>query len=155
MFVKLGLEGRGFVFRMHLLAGLPIERGGISAKGRRAIAGPRSGSQASHDLARLRGNGLIERIARTNTCRLTADGLTFALVYSRVHDHLLYPLTARMTSRSRLLPRSAPPGGPSPGTSTAPSPPPASGARPEPLPSLPKLGSTVKVLAPQSARAGP
>ncbi len=94
MFVKLGLEGRGFVFRMHLLAGLPIERGGIPAKGRRAIAGPRSGNQASHDLARLRGNGLIERIARTNTCRLTADGLTFALVCSRVHDHLLYPLTA-------------------------------------------------------------
>jgi hypothetical protein len=44
--------------------------------------------------ARLGGNGLIERIARTNTYRLTADGLTFALVYSRVHDQVLYPLTA-------------------------------------------------------------
>ena len=31
-------------------------------------------SQASYDLARLRGNGLIERIGRTNTYRLTADG---------------------------------------------------------------------------------
>ena len=39
-------------------------------------------------------NGLIERIARTNTYRLTADGLTFALVYSRVHDQVLYRLTA-------------------------------------------------------------
>jgi len=31
----------------------------------------------------------IERIGRTNTYRLTADGLTFALVYSRVHDQVL------------------------------------------------------------------
>jgi hypothetical protein len=51
-------------------------------------------SQASSDLARLRGNGLIQRIGRSNTYRLTADGLTFALVYSRVHDQVLYPLTA-------------------------------------------------------------
>jgi hypothetical protein len=56
--------------------------------------GPYSMNQASYDLARLRRNGLIERIARTNTCRLTPDGLTFALVYSRVHDQVLYPLTA-------------------------------------------------------------
>jgi hypothetical protein len=55
---------------------------------------PYAMSQASYDLARLRGNGLIERIGRTNTYRLTADGLTFALVYSRVHDQVLYPLTA-------------------------------------------------------------
>ena len=51
-------------------------------------------NQASYDLAWLRRHGLIERIARTNTYRLTADGLTFALVYSRVHDQVLYPLTA-------------------------------------------------------------
>ena len=31
---------------------------------------------------------------RSNTYRLTPDGLTFALVYSRVHDRALYPLTA-------------------------------------------------------------
>src|SRR6266516_1969514 len=55
---------------------------------------PYSMNQASYDLARLRRNGLIERIARTNTYRLTPDGLTFALVYSRVHDQVLYPLTA-------------------------------------------------------------
>jgi hypothetical protein len=55
---------------------------------------PYAMTQASYDLARLRGNGLIERIARTSTYRLTADGLTFALVYSRVHDQVLYPLTA-------------------------------------------------------------
>src|SRR5215472_10141135 len=55
---------------------------------------PYTMTQASYDLARLRGNGLIERTGRTNTYRLTADGLTFALVYSRVHDQVLYPLTA-------------------------------------------------------------
>jgi hypothetical protein len=40
---------------------------------------------------------------------------------------------------------------PSSDISTAPSPPPTSDARPESLPSLPELGSTVKVFAPQSA----
>jgi hypothetical protein len=55
---------------------------------------PYSMNQASYDLARLRRNGLIERIPRMNTYRLTADGLTFALVYTRVHDQVLYPLTA-------------------------------------------------------------
>src|SRR5512142_467845 len=56
--------------------------------------GPYTMNEASYDLARLRRNALIERIARTNTYRLTPDGLTFALVYSRVHDQILYPLTA-------------------------------------------------------------
>ena len=111
---------------------------------------PYAMSQASYDLARLRGNGLIERIPRTNTYRLTADGLTFALVYSRVHDQVLYPLTAHdQPIAAPAAVRAA--GGPSPGISTAPSPPPASGARPEPL-STPsprphraaRLGSTVK-----------
>ena len=55
---------------------------------------PYTMNQASYDLARLRRNGLIERVARSNTYRLTADGLTFALVYSRVHDQVLYPLIA-------------------------------------------------------------
>ena len=82
-------------------------------------------NQACYDLARLRGNGLIERIARTNTYRLTADGLTFALVYSRVHDQVLYP-PHRARPADRRSPPSAPPGGPSPDISTAPSPPPAS-----------------------------
>ncbi len=54
---------------------------------------PYSMTQACYDLARLRGNGLIQRVAHANTYRLTADGLTFALVYSRIHDQVLYPLT--------------------------------------------------------------
>ena len=121
---------------------------------------PYAMSQASYDLARLRGNGLIERIARTNTYRLTPDGLTFALVYSRVHDQVLYPLTAHDQPIAAPA-RSAPPGGPSPGISTAPSPPPGSGARPEPLPSLPALSpdsgqpskfSRLRALAPGQVR---
>jgi hypothetical protein len=72
---------------------------GITNKSLRAwMAGllgvPYAMSQACYDLARLRGNGLIERIGGTNTYRLTTDGLTFALVYSRVRDQVLYPLTA-------------------------------------------------------------
>jgi len=91
---------------------------------------PYTMTPASYDLARLRGNGLIERITRTNTYRLTADGLTFALVYSRVHDQVLYPLTAH-DQPVAAPPQSAPRGGPSSGISTAPSPPPSSGAQPE------------------------
>ena len=72
---------------------------GITNKSLRAwmtglLGVPYSMNQASYDLARLRRNGLIEKIARTNTYRLTPDGITFALVYSRVHDQVLYPLTA-------------------------------------------------------------
>ena len=72
---------------------------GITNKSLRAwmtglLGVPYSMNQASYDLARLRRNGLIERIHRTNTYRLTADGLTFALVYSRVYGRVLYPLTA-------------------------------------------------------------
>jgi len=72
---------------------------GITNKSLRAwmtgmLGAPCTMNQASYDLARLRRNGLIERIPHTNTYRLTSDGLTFALVYSRVHDKILLPLTA-------------------------------------------------------------
>jgi hypothetical protein len=73
---------------------------GITNKSLRAwmtgmLGTPYTMNQASYDLARLRGNGLIQRVSRTNTYRLTPDGITFALVYSRVHDKVLIPLTAR------------------------------------------------------------
>lgn len=73
---------------------------GITNKSLRAwmagmLGSPYSMNQASYDLARLRRNGLIERIPHSNTYRLTGDGMTFALVYSRVHDQVLLPLTAR------------------------------------------------------------
>ena len=72
---------------------------GITNKSLRAwmtgmLGTPCSMNQASYDLARLRRHGLIQRVPRTNTYRLTSEGLTFALIYSRVHDKVLYPLTA-------------------------------------------------------------
>ncbi|WP_448070476.1 hypothetical protein [Georgenia yuyongxinii] len=51
-------------------------------------------NQASYDLARLRLNGLIERLPHTNTYVLTPDGQRVAIFYTKVHDHLLRPLLA-------------------------------------------------------------
>ena len=50
--------------------------------------------QMSYDLARLRVNGLVERLPHTNTYALTADGLRVAIFYTKVHDRLLRPLLA-------------------------------------------------------------
>ncbi|MEO3863691.1 hypothetical protein [Acrocarpospora sp. B8E8] len=61
-------------------------------------------NQAGYDLARLRLNGLIEKIPHANTYRLTGDGQVFAVVYSRVHDRVLHPLMA-----TRHDPLAAPP----------------------------------------------
>ena len=49
---------------------------------------------ASYDLTRLRVNGLITRIPGKNRYRLTADGLRFAVFYTKLHDRLLRPLLA-------------------------------------------------------------
>ena len=51
-------------------------------------------NQASYDLARLRINELITRVPRRNLYRLTADGLRFAIFYTKLHDRLLRPLLA-------------------------------------------------------------
>jgi hypothetical protein len=51
-------------------------------------------NQASYDLARPQVNGLIARIPDRNRYRLTADGLRFAIFYTKVHDRLLRPLLA-------------------------------------------------------------
>ncbi|WP_448074230.1 hypothetical protein [Georgenia yuyongxinii] len=51
-------------------------------------------NQMSYDLARLRLNGLIERIPHTNTYVLTPDGQRVAIFYTKVHDRLLRPLIA-------------------------------------------------------------
>jgi hypothetical protein len=53
---------------------------------------PYSMTQACYDLARLRGNGLIEASPAPTP---TGSPLTAcALVYTRVHDQVLYPFTA-------------------------------------------------------------
>ena len=51
-------------------------------------------NRASYDLARLRLNGLIDRVPGKNRYRLTGDGLRFAIFYTKVHDRLLRPLLA-------------------------------------------------------------
>jgi hypothetical protein len=51
-------------------------------------------NQASYDMARLRLNGLIDRVPGKNRYRLTSDGLRFAIFYTKLHDRLLRPLLA-------------------------------------------------------------
>ena len=73
---------------------------GITNKSLRALmtgllgGTPYSMNQASYDLARLRRNGLIERIPGRNHYRLTSDGLRFSIFYTKLHDRLLRPLLA-------------------------------------------------------------
>jgi hypothetical protein len=58
-------------------------------------AGPGySMNRASYDLTRLRRNGLITRVPRRNLYQLTADGLAFAIFYTKVHNRVLRPLMA-------------------------------------------------------------
>ncbi len=49
-------------------------------------------NQMSYDLRRLHLHGLIERIAGTNTYRLTPDGTRAAIFYTKTADRLLAPL---------------------------------------------------------------
>jgi hypothetical protein len=58
------------------------------------LGAPYGMTQASYDLARLRRNGLITRRTHSNTYDLTADGLAFAVFYTKVHDRVLTPLFA-------------------------------------------------------------
>ena len=58
------------------------------------LGGPYTANQMGYDLARLRLNGLIERLDDTNTYRLTPDGQRVAIFYTKVHDRLLRPLLA-------------------------------------------------------------
>jgi hypothetical protein len=72
---------------------------GITNKSLRALmtgllGGTYTMNQASYDLARLRLNGLIQRVPGRNLYTLTADGLRFAIFYTKVHDRVLRPLLA-------------------------------------------------------------
>jgi hypothetical protein len=51
-------------------------------------------NQASYDLARLRHNQLIHRVAGHNRYTLTDDGLRFAIFYTKIHNRVLRPLLA-------------------------------------------------------------
>jgi hypothetical protein len=48
--------------------------------------------QMTYDLRRLRLHGLIERVPRTNTYRLTPDGQRVAVFYTKLDHRLLHPL---------------------------------------------------------------
>jgi hypothetical protein len=72
---------------------------GITNKSLRAwmtglLGQPYTMNKASYDLARLSRNGLITRRPHSNTYDLTPDGQLFAIFYTKVHDHVLYPLMA-------------------------------------------------------------
>jgi hypothetical protein len=72
---------------------------GITNKSLRALmtgllGGTYTLNQASYDLARLRVNGLLQRVPGRNLYTLTGDGLRFAIFYSKVHDRILRPLLA-------------------------------------------------------------
>ena len=70
---------------------------GITNKSLRALmtgllAEPYPMTRASYDLTRLRRNGLIVRVEGHNLYRLTADGLAFAIFYTKIHTRVLRPL---------------------------------------------------------------
>jgi hypothetical protein len=72
---------------------------GITNKSLRALmtgllGEPYSMNRASYDLTRRRRNHLIVRVPGRNLYRLTADGLAFAIFYTKVHNRLLRPLLA-------------------------------------------------------------
>ena len=62
-------------------------------------------SQASYDLARLRHNGLITRRPHTNVYDLTADGLRFAIFYTKVHNRVLARCSPPTSPKPRPTPR--------------------------------------------------
>ena len=50
-----------------------------------------------YDLRRLRVQGFIERIPRTRRYQVADTGLTHALLFTQVHDHLLRTGLAQLT----------------------------------------------------------
>jgi predicted MarR family transcription regulator len=50
--------------------------------------------QMTYDLRRLRLNGLIHRIPRSNRYMLTDDGIRIAVFYTKIYNRMLMPLTA-------------------------------------------------------------
>jgi hypothetical protein len=55
---------------------------------------PYSMNQASYDLSRLANNQLIRRVPGQNRYAVTRDGLLFAHLYTKIYQHVLFPLMA-------------------------------------------------------------
>ena len=56
----------------------------------------------TYDLGRLRLNGLIRRLPRSNRYVLTEDGIRIAVFYTKIYNRLLAP--PKIASRRRELP---------------------------------------------------
>ena len=54
--------------------------------------------QISYDLRRLRDCQIIERIPRSRSYQVTADGLTIALFFTRLAQRVLIPGLAQLTA---------------------------------------------------------
>ena len=63
--------------------------------------------QMTYDLRRLRLAGLIQRLPHTNHYTLTTDGIRIAVVYTKIYNRLLVPLTAANQPQARLELRQA------------------------------------------------
>jgi predicted MarR family transcription regulator len=77
----------------HVLEGLT----GFTNKSLRSLVGQHLGrdygqGQMSYDLRRLRLHGVIERLPRSNTYKLTSDGIRVAVFYTKLQNRLLRPL---------------------------------------------------------------
>ena len=81
----IGLSALGFTHRS------------LRAQVSRLLGATYTANQMSYDLARLRLNGLIERLQGTNTYLPTPEGQRVAVFYTKVHDRLLRPLLAANT----------------------------------------------------------
>ena len=79
---------------LSLNAVLDFTNRSLRAQVSRLLGADYSTNQMSYDLARLRLNGLIERLDGTNRYRLTPDGQRVAIFYTKVHQRLLRPLLA-------------------------------------------------------------
>jgi hypothetical protein len=66
----------------------------LRARVSRLLAADYTANQMSYDLARLRLNGLIERLEHTSTYIPTAEGQRVAVFYTKLHSRLLRPLLA-------------------------------------------------------------
>ncbi|WP_200216829.1 hypothetical protein [Micromonospora coerulea] len=72
---------------------------GFTNKSLRALTAGLLGSdyqpnQMTYDLRRLRLNGLIRRLPRSNRYMLIDDGIRIAVFYTKIYNRLLVPLTA-------------------------------------------------------------
>ena len=57
---------------------------------------PSIGRHLDHDLAKLRGKGLVTRLDGTQRYQLSAEGYRIAVLYQKLYHKLYAPLTAAM-----------------------------------------------------------